>query len=193
MSEVPAIAEIAPAEANARLAEFHVVDVRAPHEFEGPLGRVPGAKLVPLPEIATRAAEIPADRPVLVVCRSGARSARACQDLLARGIPGAVNLKGGMIAWNRALLRVERTAPASLAALVASAVAWLAQVGGLEPAAARAALRQPLEAHGGTEADPTRDGVAAALAEIERLLDGPKAPADLDLSLREFRRVLAAL
>ena len=48
--------EISPQEVHERLGEFHVIDVRAEHEFRGPLGRVSGAKLVPLPEIEARSA-----------------------------------------------------------------------------------------------------------------------------------------
>ena len=177
-----AVAEISPREAHRRLGELRVVDVRAEHEFRGPLGRVHGALLVPLPELETRAMELPAGRPLLLVCRSGARSARACEKLAALGIGPALNLAGGMIAWNRAQLPTERTEPGSLAELVASASAWLAQVGGLSP-----------EAVGLPLAEPTRERVAALLTRIEEGFRASAAPPDLDPTLASFRRSLARL
>jgi rhodanese-related sulfurtransferase len=177
-----AVAEIAPQEAERRLGELQTVDVRAAHEFHGPLGRVRGAILVPLPELEARARELPSGRPLLLVCRSGARSGRACEKLAALGIGPALNLAGGMIAWNRAQLPVERTEPGSLAELVASASAWLAQVGGLAP-----------EAVGLPLAQPTRERAEALLARIEQGFRGGSAPPDLDLTLASLRRSLARL
>src|SRR5690606_16861514 len=52
-----------------------IVDVRMPDEYAA--GHVPGAVLMPLPEVPDRAGELPSDVPVYVICRSGARSQRA--------------------------------------------------------------------------------------------------------------------
>jgi rhodanese-related sulfurtransferase len=177
-----AVAEISPQEAERRLGEFQPIDVRGEHEFRGPLGRVRGAILVPLPELDARASELPAGRPLLLVCRSGSRSGRACEKLAALGLGPALNLAGGMIAWNRAQLPVECTEPGSLAELVASASAWLAQVGGLAP-----------EAVGLPLAQPTRERIEALLARIEEGFRRGAAPPDLDLTLASFRRSLARL
>ena len=73
-----------------------VLDVRNPDEFEE--ARVPGVVLIPLPEIEARFQEVPADAPVYVICRSGARSARAAEFLQAQGID-AINVAGGTSAW----------------------------------------------------------------------------------------------
>ena len=177
-----AFSEISPEEAQRRLGELQTIDVRAEHEFRGPLGRVPGAALLPLPEFEARVKELPSRGALLLVCRSGARSGRACEQLTALGLGPALNLAGGMIAWNRAGLPVERTEPGSLAELVASVSAWLAQVGSLAPAA----VSLPL-------AHPTRERIAAALARIEDAYRRGSAPPDLDLSLASFRRSLARL
>ncbi len=177
-----AVAEISPPEAQRRLGELQTVDVRAAHEFHGPLGRVGGAVFVPLPELEARAKELPTGRPLLLVCRSGVRSGRACEKLAAVGIGPRLNLAGGMIAWNRAGLPVERTEPGSLAELVASASVWLAQVGGLA-----------LEAVGLPLVRPTRDRVEALIAQIEHGFRAGAAPPDLDLTLTSFRRSLARL
>lgn len=76
-----------------------LLDVRSPEETAGPDGRVPGSVLIPLPELEARAAEIPDDRPVVVVCHSGSRSALATQQLLRSGRTRAANLLGGLSRW----------------------------------------------------------------------------------------------
>lgn len=73
-----------------------VVDVREPDEFAA--GSVPGARNIPLGELAARLDEIPRGRTIACLCRSGARSARAREFLLREGYE-AVNLGGGMLAW----------------------------------------------------------------------------------------------
>ena len=73
-----------------------VFDVRQPHEFEEV--RVPGVRLVPLAEVPERVDEFPTDDTVYVICRSGARSARAVEFLRAQGID-AVNVAGGTLRW----------------------------------------------------------------------------------------------
>jgi sulfur dioxygenase len=99
--------EISVQQAAERMSELQVIDVRGADEFVGPLSHIAGAKLLPLGELETWASELAIDRPLLVVCRSGNRSGIACQMLAKLGIPGAINLVGGMIAWNEAGLPVE--------------------------------------------------------------------------------------
>ena len=60
--------------------EVQVIDVREPAEYDGPLGHIPGAVLIPLGDLAARASEIAKDRPAIAVCRSGGRSAQATRD-----------------------------------------------------------------------------------------------------------------
>lgn len=182
--------ELAPGEAAKILAELEAIDVRGAHEFAGPLGRIPGARLIPLPSLAQRASEIPKGRPLLLICRSGARSSKACAQLAELGLGPAINLTGGMIAWNRAGLPVERTRPASLTALLDSALAWLAQVTSQTPDAARARVEATLAERRESLANPTRESVARALDAIERLAG---AQPDSDLSFAAFRAALAEL
>ncbi len=73
-----------------------VFDVRQPHEYEEV--RVPGVRLVPLAEVPDRVEEFATDDTVYVICRSGARSARAVEFLRAQGID-AVNVAGGTLRW----------------------------------------------------------------------------------------------
>jgi rhodanese-related sulfurtransferase len=85
-----------------------LVDVREPSEFQ--MLRVPGAVLLPLSGFATRYEELPRDRPLLIMCAVGGRSARATDFLRANGYPDATNITGGITAWNAAGLPV-RTGP----------------------------------------------------------------------------------
>ena len=73
--------------------------MRESDEYHGPLGRIHGAKLIPLGQLATRAGELARDRPVVAVCRSGARSAQASVMLQHAGFTGVANLAGGMLRW----------------------------------------------------------------------------------------------
>ncbi|MET0773769.1 MAG: rhodanese-like domain-containing protein [Candidatus Limnocylindrales bacterium] len=85
-----------------------LVDVREQSEF-GML-RVPGSVLMPLSTFTTRFEELPHDRPLLVMCAVGGRSARATEFLVANGYPESFNVAGGITAWNAAGLPV-RTGP----------------------------------------------------------------------------------
>jgi rhodanese-related sulfurtransferase len=82
--------------ADVMAAGHSVVDVRQPNEYVN--GHVPGAVLVPLQELPDRMAELPADRPLHLICRSGARSLAAAEFLAGQGVE-AVNVAGGMLAW----------------------------------------------------------------------------------------------
>ncbi|MCU1486098.1 MAG: hypothetical protein JWN67_2844 [Actinomycetia bacterium] len=91
------VPEIDVAELARRHAEgAYVLDVRQPDEYEA--GHVPGAVLVPLDQLEARQAEVPTDRPLLVICKSGGRSAKAVQVLSAAGLD-ATNVAGGTMAW----------------------------------------------------------------------------------------------
>ncbi|MGH3326309.1 MAG: rhodanese-like domain-containing protein [Streptomycetales bacterium] len=74
----------------------HVLDVREPYEWLA--GHVEGAQHIPLGELSERVSEVPSDRMVHVVCRSGGRSERAAWFLGAQGRE-AVNVAGGMARW----------------------------------------------------------------------------------------------
>ena len=73
-----------------------VVDVRQPEEYVN--GHVPGAVLLPLQDLPDRVDDLPADRPLHLICRSGARSLAAAEYLADQGLE-AVNVAGGMLAW----------------------------------------------------------------------------------------------
>lgn len=81
-----------------------LIDVREPEEYQE--ARAPGARLVPLGQVPERIGEIPTDRTVYVICRSGGRSAQAVEHLRSQGID-AVNVTGGTLAWIEAGNAVE--------------------------------------------------------------------------------------
>jgi len=77
---------------------FELIDVRETFEYE--IARIDGARLIPLGEIAERADELPRDRPIVVHCHSGRRSAEAVRLLQQRGFGNIYNLEGGIDAWS---------------------------------------------------------------------------------------------
>src|SRR5438128_7604832 len=91
--------EIQPDALEEHAAKLQIVDVRQPDEYAGPLGRIRDSKLIPLGELAARAKELSPDRPVVAVCRSGARSAQASVLLKKAGFGDVANLAGGMLRW----------------------------------------------------------------------------------------------
>ena len=84
-----------------------LVDVRGAEEFDGPDGHLAGSLLIPLPELQERLAEIPLERPVVLLCHSGCRSALATQLLLKAGRDKVANLRGGLRAWEVEGLALE--------------------------------------------------------------------------------------
>ncbi len=86
-----------------------LLDVREPNEFSDV--RAPGAALVPTSQFMARLAELPTDRPILVICHSGGRSAAVTSYLMRTGRTDVVNVAGGMAAWERAGLPILRGRP----------------------------------------------------------------------------------
>ena len=86
------VEKITPAEA------IRLLDAREPDEFA--VGHIPGAKLLPLGDVLTRAEEVMPDKNAqwLIYCRTGRRSADAAQKLEAQGYTGLRDL-GGILSW----------------------------------------------------------------------------------------------
>ncbi|MCT0226033.1 rhodanese-like domain-containing protein [Synechococcus sp. CS-1328] len=91
--------ELTPTWVVAHQSDLTLLDVRSSEEFNGPDGRVAGSLLIPLPDLEAQADTIPTDRPVVVVCHSGSRSALATQQLLKVGRWQVANLRGGLSRW----------------------------------------------------------------------------------------------
>ena len=102
--------ELSPAWVVAHQSEVTLLDVRSAEEFNGPDGRVAGSLLIPLAELESRSGELPADRPLVVVCHSGSRSALATQQLLKAGRQRVANLRGGLSRWATEGYRLEAAA-----------------------------------------------------------------------------------
>ena len=99
-----AVTEVEPGVAAQQLASDvppYLLDVREPWEWAVSNLADRGARLIPLGELDERLGEIPADRPVVVYCRSGQRSLTAAHRLARAGRGPVANLRGGLVAWAR--------------------------------------------------------------------------------------------
>lgn len=85
---------------NLRNAGAFILDVRQPDEWNE--YHVPGSTLIPLGELAARVKELPRDKPIVVVCRSGNRSATGRDILLRAGFGSVTSLAGGLSQWKAA-------------------------------------------------------------------------------------------
>ena len=100
MAGVASVPNLSPTEANAHVkAGALLLDVRELDEWQA--GHVSGAMHLPLGELATRIAELPRDREIVVMCLSGGRSQVACGILERSGFASVANLSGGITAWVR--------------------------------------------------------------------------------------------
>jgi rhodanese-related sulfurtransferase len=82
--------------------EYILVDVREPHELTGPEGQIKGVIRATLgSELATFLESADPAQKYVFICRSGGRSAQACQIAQSYGVRQAYNLRGGMMAWNK--------------------------------------------------------------------------------------------
>jgi len=110
MTMPPPIPSIDVTEAERRLREDPdgpiLLDVREANEFSEV--RAPGALLVPTSTFMAHVGELPADRPLMVVCHMGGRSAAVAGYLIRAGRTDVVNVAGGMEAWEGAGLPVRR-------------------------------------------------------------------------------------
>lgn len=94
-------AEISISEAKAMQdAGAFMLDVREPSEWNEM--HMPGATLIPLGQLSSRLNEVPKDKPVVVVCRSGNRSAQGRDILAANGFTSVTSMAGGMNQWQGA-------------------------------------------------------------------------------------------
>lgn len=76
---------------------LYLLDVRTPEEFSQ--ARLAGASLIPINQLLSRLAEVPKDRPILVYCAVGSRSAQVVNYLARQGYPEVYNLYGGIYSW----------------------------------------------------------------------------------------------
>ncbi|MFE0460273.1 rhodanese-like domain-containing protein [Kitasatospora sp. NPDC058965] len=112
-AQLAGVERLGAAELADRLADtgrdFVLLDVRGRGEVRE-LGTVPGARLVPLPELLSRIPELAAGQPVVVLCAGGNRSSVAASVLRARGFD-TVDLRGGFAAWHGEVARLTEPEP----------------------------------------------------------------------------------
>ncbi len=100
-ADIPGLQSLSAAQLRERLQRsaggLLLIDVRDAQEFAA--DHIDGAQHVPLAELGQRLGELPADRQVVFVCRSGVRSLRACQLASGAGLRAIGHLEGGMLAW----------------------------------------------------------------------------------------------
>jgi adenylyltransferase/sulfurtransferase len=77
---------------------FVLLDVREPHEYK--IASISGSKLIPLGEVSRRLGELDPKADIVVHCKSGMRSAKACAILRQAGFEQVRNMKGGILAWS---------------------------------------------------------------------------------------------
>jgi sulfur dioxygenase len=91
--------EVQPEWLDENRGKVQIIDVRDAEEYNGILGHIEEARLVPLNMLRDQLKNLARDRPVVAVCRSGGRSSRAVAILEDAGFKQAANLAGGMIHW----------------------------------------------------------------------------------------------
>lgn len=99
--------EVSPQWLEEHLNDVQIIDVREPSEYDGSLGHIEGARLIPLAELTKKAETLNRNKPIVAVCRAGGRSAQATVLLRQVGIENAANLAGGMINWRASGCPVE--------------------------------------------------------------------------------------
>ena len=78
-------------------APIVLIDVREPAETA--VSRIAGSKLIPLGELPARVGELDRNADIVIHCKAGGRSARACEFLLGQGFQKVRNVTGGLLAW----------------------------------------------------------------------------------------------
>lgn len=101
------VEDVSPDEVNAKKDQLTIVDVRSSEEYTGELGHIPGSTLVTLDTLMDHIDDIPKDKTVVFICRSGRRSTNASAMAKDNGFESVYNMKGGMILWNEMGLATE--------------------------------------------------------------------------------------
>lgn len=92
----------------ADIPNVQIIDVRMPEEYTGELGHIEKAELVTLgPDLDNFLRESDKKKPLVFVCRSGARSGRATLDAMEVGFHEVYNMEGGMVQWNNLGLPID--------------------------------------------------------------------------------------
>jgi rhodanese-related sulfurtransferase len=108
--KTPPSVEISPAQAYAKYQQgAFILDVRSQDEWDQ--FHIKGSTLIPLDELADRLSELPKDKDIVVVCRSGHRSQSGTAILQKAGFKQVSCLSGGLLAWQEANYPIEKGPP----------------------------------------------------------------------------------
>ncbi len=95
---IPEMTPVELAEAQRRGDDFDLIDVREPYELQ--IAAIPGARLIPLGTLGAALESLDKTRHIVLMCRSGKRSATAASQLMAAGFERVTNLAGGILRWS---------------------------------------------------------------------------------------------
>lgn len=104
----PEVIDLDPKEVLEKKSTLTLIDVRRPDEYVGELGHIPGSTLLTLDQLPAKIESLPADKPIVFICRSGARSAQAASFALENGLETVFNMRGGMLLWNENGFKIEK-------------------------------------------------------------------------------------
>ena len=99
--DISGVSDVEPQDLWAKRENVAIIDVRRPDEYTGELGHIPGSKMIVLDTLPDQLDQIPRDKTLVFVCRSGGRSARASTWAQSEGFNKVYNLKGGMLLWQK--------------------------------------------------------------------------------------------
>lgn len=106
------VTDIMPQELNELVSsgtKIKMIDVRQPEEYTGELGHIPDAELIVLDQLPEKFTKLKAEDDMVVICKSGGRSARAAAFLSDQGFTKVFNMRGGMLAWNQLGLPITQS------------------------------------------------------------------------------------
>lgn len=101
------VIDVSPEEVWEKKDHLCLIDVRSQEEFTGELGHVPGSKWIVLDILNDQLDQLATNKPIVFICRSGMRSAKASQIAKDNGFEVTYNMAGGMLAWNSKKLKIE--------------------------------------------------------------------------------------
>lgn len=103
---IPSVQDISVQDLRDHQAQVHIIDVRRPDEWTGEFGHIAEAEHLVLDLLPQKVKDLPQNKTIVFVCRSGARSAQASAFAKQSGYENVFNLAGGMMAWTQAGLPV---------------------------------------------------------------------------------------
>ncbi len=105
---IPGVFDILPEELLKEKDNICLIDVRSEAEFVGELGHVKDSELMLLDNLPENIENLPKDKSIVFICRSGNRSAQASHFAKSKGYKNTYNLKGGMLFWNEKGLEISK-------------------------------------------------------------------------------------